>query len=57
MTEQLFQICTNCIMDTTDPHITFDKNGVCDYCNNFKKQIKPSWHTDARGERELASIV
>jgi len=57
MTEQLFQICTNCIMDTTDPHITFDKNGVCDYCNNFKKQIKPSWHTDARGERELASIA
>jgi len=57
MTEQLFQICTNCIMDTTDPHIIFDENGVCDYCNNFMKQIKPSWHTDARGDRELASIA
>ena len=22
------QICTKCVMDTTDPHITFDKNGV-----------------------------
>ena len=24
-----YQICTRCIMDTTDPAITFDDQGVC----------------------------
>lgn len=37
-----FQICTSCVMDTTDSKIQFDSNGVCDYCNNFKKNISPS---------------
>lgn len=28
-------------MDTTDPEITFDENGVCDFCNSYKKKILP----------------
>lgn len=52
-----YQICTNCIMDTSDPHIRFDEKGVCDYCNNFKQTILPSWQTDERGERELLRIA
>ena len=28
-----YQICTNCVMDTTDAKIEFDQNGVCDFCN------------------------
>jgi N-acetyl sugar amidotransferase len=51
-----YQICTNCIMDTSDPSINFDAQGVCDYCNNFRTEIKPNWHTDARGEAELAAL-
>lgn len=35
-----YKICTNCIMDTSDPHITFDE---CDYCQNFKSTILPEW--------------
>lgn len=52
-----FQVCTNCVMDTTDSKITFDENGVCDHCNTFYTDIKPHWHTDERGERELKEIV
>lgn len=37
------QICTNCVMDTTDSLIQFDEKGVCDHCNNFQKNIKSSW--------------
>ncbi|WP_373332394.1 N-acetyl sugar amidotransferase [Thiopseudomonas alkaliphila] len=48
-----YQICTHCIMDTTDPHIKFDEKGVCDYCNNFNSAIKPNWHTDEKGAAEL----
>ena len=38
-----YKICTRCVMDSTDPDITFDARGVCSHCENFDKEIKPSW--------------
>lgn len=35
-----YQLCSNCIMDTTDTSITFNSDGICDYCINFEKNIK-----------------
>jgi N-acetyl sugar amidotransferase len=52
-----YTICSRCIMDTTDPNISFDERGWCDYCNNFELTIRPNWHTDERGEAELARIA
>src|SRR5665647_1057753 len=52
-----YQICTNCIMDTTDPNITFDEKGWCDYCRNYHETILPNWHTDERGEKELMKVA
>ena len=52
-----YQICTNCIMDTTDPEIKFDDKGVCDHCNNFYKNILPNWKPGPEGEKELMKIV
>ena len=51
------QICTNCVMDTSDSKITFDDKGVCDHCNDYYKNILPNWHTDERGRAELEKIV
>ena len=33
-----YQICTRCVMDTTDPWITFDRFGVCNHCTEFVSQ-------------------
>ena len=44
-------------MDTTDPKITFDENGICDHCCNFYQYVLPNWHTDTRGRQELDLIV
>ena len=52
-----YQICTNCVMDTSDSRIKFDENGVCDHCNTFYSDILPKWHTDERGDRALKEIV
>ena len=30
--------CKKCILPSTYPLIKFDKTGVCNYCNNYKKQ-------------------
>jgi len=51
------QICTNCVMDTTDSKITFDEKGVCDHCTTYYKDILPKWHTDERGEKALSEII
>jgi len=30
-----YQVCTRCVMDTTDPEIVFDENGVCNHCTGL----------------------
>ena len=56
MTSRNYQICSHCIMDTSDPHIEFDAKGWCDYCNNFEKTIAPNWHTDAQGQAAFMQL-
>ncbi len=56
-TERSYQICTQCVMDTTDSKITFDENGVCDHCRNFEKNIKPYWNPRENRWDELEKIA
>lgn len=57
MSDRAYQICTNCVMDTTDSQIKFDDKGVCDHCNTYYSDIKPNWHTDERGRAEIEKTV
>lgn len=52
-----YQICTNCVMDTSDSQISFDDNGVCDHCRGFKEHVEPNWYPNAEGERKFAAVV
>lgn len=53
MNTKPYQICVNCIMDTSDSNIVFDERGWCDYCINYHSNIAPNWHTDERGAAEI----
>jgi len=44
-------------MDSSDPNIDFNENGVCSYCTNFDVTIKPSWHPDQESECRLARLA
>lgn len=57
MSQDKYQICSNCIMDTTDPNITFNERGWCDYCRNYHENILPNWHPNDQGEKELSKII
>jgi N-acetyl sugar amidotransferase len=57
LSKRAYQICVNCIMDTSDSKITFDADGRCEYCANYYSNILPHWHTDARGEAEIMAQV
>ena len=52
-----YQICKNCVMDSSDSKITFDENGICDHCITFKNSIQPFWYTDDRGKTKLEELV
>ena len=57
MNKKRYQVCTNCVMDTTDAEITFDKNGVCNHCKKFEKDIKPKWFPNEVGREKLDKII
>lgn len=52
-----YQVCKNCVMDTTDSQISFDSQGVCDHCNNFYKSTLPNWDTGEAGRKALQKTV
>lgn len=43
--------CNKCILPETMPYITFDNNGICNYCSNYQSRNKP------RPVRELLELV
>ena len=47
------QSCTNCVMDTTDSNLTFDSNGVCDYCRNYKLKLNKDIQTKTLSDLEV----
>jgi N-acetyl sugar amidotransferase len=57
MRDRPYQVCTTCVMDTSDSKISFDTRGVCDHCRTFHDKVRPNWHTDERGERALRALV
>ncbi len=57
MGERTYQICTNCIMDTSDPEIEFDENGVCNHCRRFENELKQRWFPNDEGKNKLDAII
>lgn len=52
-----YQICKSCIMDTTDPTLTFNKNGECHFCENFKNHISPNWNPNEKGIKKITPLI
>jgi N-acetyl sugar amidotransferase len=57
MDDKKYQICSSCVMDTSDPNIIFDENGVCDRCNQFYKEVLPSWNYGKDKKERLDALV
>jgi len=51
------QICTRCVMDTTDTDIRFDEDGVCNHCRNYDELVKKYVFTGKEGDQKLQAIV
>jgi N-acetyl sugar amidotransferase len=52
-----YGICTRCVMDTTDPEITFDINGVCNHCRSHDRVVRKTFLRDEERELKLQQII
>lgn len=52
-----YRICTRCVMDTSDPEITFDAQGHCNHCNEALHKLEQSYMPDARGQEKLEKLI
>ncbi len=51
-------ICSRCIMDTSDPEITFDDQGYCNHCNHFFNTIQGvHWLPNEEGKIILEKTI
>lgn len=51
------QVCTRCVMSTTDPDITFDPEGRCNHCTDYFERLANLTYDAATSEPKLAAIV
>src|SRR5688572_7638242 len=50
------RVCARCVMDTSDPEIQFDGDGVCNHCRGYDR-VAAQLPTPDRARRELEQIV
>ncbi|MGN5145024.1 N-acetyl sugar amidotransferase [Aeromonas veronii] len=56
MTDRSYQMCARCVMDTTDPEITFDEQGVCNHCHEFDSETSKRWFPNEEGKQRLSQM-
>jgi len=52
-----YQVCTRCVMDTSDPCISFDADGVCSHCHEFEEKTRKDWFPNEEGARRWRDLV
>ncbi|MBL0419573.1 N-acetyl sugar amidotransferase [Ramlibacter sp. AW1] len=46
-----YQACTRCVMDTSDPEIQFDEQGVCNHCRHYEAYVASLGDAQARAAK------
>lgn len=50
-------VCTKCIMDTTDPDITFDNEGICCHCHRYEQVAKARLFEGQENKHKLDELI
>tara|TARA_B100001989_G_scaffold85898_1_gene59628 strand:- start:6247 stop:7395 length:1149 start_codon:yes stop_codon:yes gene_type:complete len=54
---QKYRICRKTVMDTSDPGITFDDDGISNHYWEYHNFIKQNWYQGDDGRRKLSSMI
>ena len=49
--------CTRCVIDTTDPDIRFNENGVCNYCLEADRELPKYRYTPEQEKKNLEQLA
>lgn len=52
-----YRMCRRCVMDTSDPEIEFDSDGVCSHCHAYDRLVSVCVLRGQAGRERLAAIV
>lgn len=52
-----YKICTRCLMDTSDPEIVFDGDGICNHCHDYDRMMTQKVIGGSAGEAYLQRLV
>ena len=52
-----YQICSRCVMDSSDPDISFDSNNYCNHCNEFFDFKQAIAYQAGESEKKLEKLV
>ena len=52
-----YQICKKCVMDTSDPEISFDDEGICTHCKSYMETEKKELLKGDRAKALLNELV
>lgn len=52
-----YRQCTKCVMDTTDPEITFNEEGICNHCTDYEVKASTFVKKGKEGEEYLKKTV
>ncbi|MEG2208878.1 MAG: N-acetyl sugar amidotransferase [Clostridia bacterium] len=51
------RVCVRCVMDDSDPALTFDEGGVCSCCRQYEQQRALRGYRPGKSEKELNELV
>ena len=52
-----YRQCTQCVMDTTDPNISFDENGVCTHCRDFERDYSKYRFSEEQSQANIDRLA
>lgn len=55
--ERPYQICTYCVMDTSDIDIEFDDSGRCNHCRDFEAVMAQPRYSKEDGQEKLDALI
>lgn len=57
MTPRTYQICTYCVMDTSDMDIVFDEAGRCNHCKEFEQLMAQPRYDKETASQKLKALI
>jgi len=52
-----YQICTRCIMDTSEQEIQFDEKGICNHCKSYEERARKEVYLFEAGQKKLKRLA